>query len=300
MSNFQMSREPTRFDPTALLDLFVLDGTSIGMSTVFYFYDGTSTQFQPLTFNGQEYAPFPIKLTDFGYDGKGGQVRPKLTASNINGFTSNLLLQYGQLVGATIIHRRVFARFIDAVNWPGNVSPYTPDPTAAYPDQIWSVNRKITENPQIVQWELSSPIDMQNVKLPRRQIIANVCAAPWKYRDQRTCGYDGLPVADVKNRPFGAAGYGYTVVDRGLFSASTTYNQGDACFVYSSLPQFTGIKIYYVCNTNGTVVSSPVGSSSFIADQCSKSCAACKLRFTDTPLRGAFYPGVTRAPWILT
>jgi len=297
---FTTAQEQSKFAPTVLLDLFVLDGTAIGLSTVYYFTNATNQNYQPVVFNGITYTPFPILMQDMSYDGKGTLPRPKLTVSNINGFVSALLLQNAQLTGATIIRRRVFARFIDASNFPGGVSPYSPDPTAAYPDEVWTVNRKVTENQQIVQWELISPIELNNLQLPRRQIIANDCLAPVKYRDTRTCGYSGLPVADITNKVFGAGGYGYTLVDQGQYNAATTYNQGDCVFVYSSLPQFNGIKIYYVCSTNGTVGVNPVTNPGlWIQDSCAKTPAACALRFTTTPLRFGGYPGVTRAGWIL-
>jgi hypothetical protein len=74
------------------------------------------------------------------------------------------------------------------------------------------------------------------------------------------------------------------------------------------LPQFAGIKIYYVCTTNSTVGISPVGNPTrWTPDQCSKNPAACKLRFgnptasgiQDQPLRGGFFPGTTRSAWVL-
>lgn len=306
--NFQVMSEAVKFSPTALLDLFVLDGTAIGLSTPYYFTNTTNELQQPVVFNGVSYTPFPIAMTDASLDGKGNIPRPKLTVSNINGFVSALLLQNQQLNGATIIRRRVWAKFIDAVNFPGGVSPYSPNPSAAYPDEPWIVNRKVTENPQIVTWELSSPISLQNIKLPRQQIIANICAAPTKYRDMKTCGHNGNPISDGKNKVFGAGGYGFTLSNKGSYNAATTYNQGDYVTVYSSLPQFAGIPILYVCSVNGTVGINPVGNTTnWIIDQCAKTPAACKLRFgnpaasgiADQPLRGAFYPGVARAAWTL-
>lgn len=293
--------EAVSFTPSALLDLFILDGTAIGMSSIFYFCDGTNANFQPIIFNSLSYTPFPIKLSDFGLDGKGSLPRPKLTVSNINGFVSALLLQNQQLVGATLTRRRVFARFIDSTNWPTNQAPLwsTPDSSAAYPDEPFLVNRKITENPQIVQWELSSPLELQNAQLPRQQIIGNVCT--WKYRQTGTCNYSGLPISDAANRLFGAGGYGFTLVDQGLYNASTTYNIGDCAYIVSSIPQFNGIKIYYVCQKNGTVGITPNGNpSNWIVDQCAKSCASCKLRFPTEPLRGSFYPGTSRSGWVVS
>ena len=291
-------REQTQFAATALIDLFILDGSNIGMQSVFYFCSATNENMRPVVFNGVTYTPFPIEMTEVSFDGKGSLPRPKLTASNINGFISALLLQNDDLTGATLTRRRVFARFIDAVNFPGGISPYSPDPTAAYPDEPWVINRKISENYQYVQWELTSPLEFNQIKLPRRQIIANVCAAPWKYRDSRTCGYDGLPVADSANRTF-AGSYAMTVTDQGAYNAGTTYNRGQAVFVYSSLPQLSRIKVYYVCLADGTVGVNPVGSpGSWVADACAKNCAACVLRFPGRSLRIGAFPGVSRAEWI--
>lgn len=291
-------REATRFDPTALISLYILDGTNIGMQSVFYFCSATNANMMPVVFNGVTYTPFPIEMSEASLDGKGQLPRPKITASNINGFMSALLLENDDLTGAVLTRRRVFARFIDAVNFPGSISPYSPDPTAASPDEPWVVNRKISENQQYVQWELSSSLELQNVKLPRRQIIANVCAAPWKYRDARTCGYSGIPVADSANRTF-VDYYGMTVTDTGAYDAGTTYDRGDACFVYSSLPQLSGIKVYYVCLNDGTVGVNPVGNpGAFVADACAKNCAACVIRFPNQPLRIAAFPGVSRANWV--
>ena len=290
--------EQTKFAPSALLDLFILNGTNIGMSSIFYFCSSANGNLKPIIFNGVTYTPFPIEMTESSYDGKGTLPRPKLTASNINGFISALLLQNDDLTGAMLTRRRVFARFIDAVNFPGSISPYSPDPTAAYPDEPWVVNRKVSENQQYVQWELSSPLELENVKLPRRQIISNVCAAPWKYRDTRTCGYAGLPVADSANKTF-AGGYGMTVTDQGAYNAATTYAKGNAVFVYSSLPRLSGIKIYYVCLNNGTVGVSPVGNpGAWVADACPKTCSGCTLRFAGRSLRIAAFPGTARADWI--
>lgn len=292
-------REQTRFDPTALLDLFELNGANIGMQSVFYFCSATNANLRPVVFNGITYTPFPIEMSEMAYDGKSTLPRPKITASNVNGFISALLLENDDLAGATITRRRVFARFIDAVNFPGSISPYSPDPTAAYPDEPWVINRKISENYQYVQWELVSPLELNQAKLPRRQIIANVCPPPVKYRDTRTCGYDGLPVADSANRTF-VDYYGIpTVTDMGLYDAGTTYAKGDAVYVYSSLPQFSGIKMYYVCLNNGTIGVNPVGSpANWVNDACSRSCASCVLRFPGRTLRFGGFPGVARSSWV--
>ena len=62
------------------------------------------------------------------------------------------------------------ARFLDAVNFPGNSNPLgTPDPTAEFKREIYLVDRKATENREIVEFELAAPSDLAGVRLPKRQ-----------------------------------------------------------------------------------------------------------------------------------
>lgn len=299
MPQQKVLQEAYSFTPTALLELWVLDGTAVGLNTVYYFCNGVNTSYQSITFNGTQYTAFPIKVESMDVDGKGTLPHPKLSVSNINGFISNLLLQNTSLIGATVTRRRVFARFIDAVNFNPQPLWNSPDPTAAFPDESFQINRKIVENQQLIQWELASPLETQNVKIPKRTILANVCV--WKYRDPTSCNYTGAPIADKGNKIFGAGGYGYTLTSRGVYNAVTTYAQGDYVTLFSTLPQFSGIPIVFVCTRNSTVGITPLGNPVYwIADSCVKNLAGCKLRFPGVPLRGSFFPGITRAGFINT
>jgi lambda family phage minor tail protein L len=286
-------------NPSSLIELWQLDGTAIGLNGVYYFCNATNTNFQSIVYGGISYAAFPIMVENMDADGKGTLPRPKLTVSNINGFVSALLLENNQLTGALVKRIRVFSRFLDSSNFPTPLPSWvTPDPTAHFEPEVFYINRKVTENNQIITFELTSVLDVQNIKLPRRQIFANACK--WKYRDSNTCAYSGAPVADISNRPFtGAGGYGYTLTDQGEFNIATTYNEGDYVYIYSSLPQFKNIKIYYVCSTNSTLGILPQSNpTKWIPDSCSKTMAGCKLRFTNVPLRTSAFPGVARSPFI--
>ena len=63
----------------------------------------------------------------------------------------------------------------DAVNFPANedgvqVNPFgTPDPTAEFPKEIYTIDRKSTENREIVQFELAAVFDIAGVRAPQRQ-----------------------------------------------------------------------------------------------------------------------------------
>lgn len=298
MAKLNTNRESLLSNPTSLLSLYELDGTAIGLTTIYRFYDGTDNNFQPLVFNGITYTAFPIKVEGLDLDGKGSLPRGTVTIANINGFVSSLLLQNQQLNRAKFSRIRVYARFIDSANFLDGINPYgTPDPTAAYEADIFYVSRKISENRDYVAFEVVTALELENVKLPNRPILANIC--PYRFRQSTTCGYSGAPIADRANKLFegGAGTYGLTLVDQGQWSAATTYNAGDYVYVISTLPQTLGDRLYYVCYVNSTVGSSQSPSAApnrWLSDACSKSMAGCKLHFPTGPLPGGFFPGVTR------
>ena len=56
------------------------------------------------------------------------------------------------------------------------------------PREVYFVDRKVTENRDLVEFELVSVFDMQGVTAPRRIALDNICQ--WTYRGPE-CGYDG-------------------------------------------------------------------------------------------------------------
>jgi len=82
---------------------------------------------------------------------------------------------------------------------PGNP---TADGTQMFPPEVWYIERKASESNEAVAFELVSAMDLNGVKLPNRQIIANFCSwlAKGGYRGPN-CGYTGPPVAKADNTP---------------------------------------------------------------------------------------------------
>jgi lambda family phage minor tail protein L len=254
-------------------------------------------------FNGITYTPFPIQVTEMTTDGKGNPSRPKLTASNINGFMSQFLLTAGDLVGARFTRRRVFARFIDGVNFANGVNPFgTPDPTAAYDDEIFFISRKVSEDPNLVQFEVTSPFEIDNVQLPRRQMLSTNCV--FVYRDPETCGYGGAPISDQWGKSFTDAvidgGYGYTLSDKGIWSAATTYQIGDYVKIISQGDFTAGDILVYVCsvaNTTGASNNPQFNPTNWVADGCPHNLLGCTAHYPGVPLRIGAWPGTSRASY---
>lgn len=191
-----ISADVQQLAPGALVTLFVLDLSMLG-GPVYRFHPGTNELRQPITWQGQVYEPRPMEATGFERSGRGTLPRPTVRAANVAGLLSALALQYDDLIGAKLVRRRTFAKYLDAVNFPGGVNP-TADPNAAFADEVWYVERKAEESKLRIEWELSAAWDVDGVQLPRRQIIANTC--PWVYRGPE-CGYTGPAVADLNDIP---------------------------------------------------------------------------------------------------
>ena len=165
-------------NPSSIIELFTLtlDNSLHGATTVYRFHAGSSLKDNgEIVWAGNSYQRFPVKAEGFAFQ-KGQLPRPTLTVSNALGTITAILAAVNattagnDLTGATVTRIRTLARFIDAVNFPSNVNPYgTPDPTAEFPQEIYKIDRKSTENRDVVQFELAAVFDLAGIRAPQRQ-----------------------------------------------------------------------------------------------------------------------------------
>ena len=184
MSTDPVFSEIQKINPSAIIELFVLqlDTALHGSNTIYRFHAGTNLDANgQIVWAGNTYLRFPIQATGFAYQ-RGQIPRPKISISNALGTISGILLTVNQtttgndLTGATVTRIRTMARFIDAINFPNRdennnpVNPLgTPDPTAEFKREIYKIDRKSTENREVVEFELAGSIDMAGVRAPKRQ-----------------------------------------------------------------------------------------------------------------------------------
>lgn len=189
--------------PTSLIELFVLDTTPITPGgDIIRFHAGINGLGNNIVWQGNTYTRYPIEAGGFERSGQGTLPRPTIKVANITtnqlgGIISALAYQYQDLLGAKVYRKRTFLKYLDAVNFTGGTNP-TADPTAAFPDEIWNIDRKSAEGPVFVEFELAAAFDVAGVLLPRRQCIQNLCT--WRYKSTE-CGYAGGPVADHNDLP---------------------------------------------------------------------------------------------------
>ena len=169
---------------------------------------------------GKVYISVPLESEGFEARGDGRLPRPIIRFANVEGFFSAAAAEYGDFIGAKVSRKRTFAKYLDADNWPKvdgkHMNPMTPsgegDPNSHLPDDMFFVNRKMSENKNLIEYELVSLLELEGVYLPARLVLSNYCS--WIYRSPE-CGYGhntssdvlqvrkGLPVADKEDNPLG-------------------------------------------------------------------------------------------------
>lgn len=195
-----VGEELNKLAPSAIIELFQLDGTasSIGVPSIYRFHAGVNEQISgDVVWNNQTYQRYPVEATGFTYEGSGQLPRPTISISNALSLGTALVLEYNDLVGATVTRIRTLKKYLDAVNFTSGSNP-TADPNAEFPREIYIIDRKVAENRAVVSFELAATFDVAGVQLPRRQIIQNIC--PWTYRGEG-CGYTGSSYFDTNDNP---------------------------------------------------------------------------------------------------
>ena len=168
-------------NPSAIIELFTLQlSTALhGANTIYRFHAGSSLNANgQIVWDGNAYLRFPIQATGFAFQ-KGQLPRPKIAISNATGLVSAILLTVNEettgndLTGATVTRIRTLAKFIDAVNFADGTNA-TADPTAEFPQEVYSIDRKSTETREVVEFELAAPTDLAGVRIPKRQCTRSV------------------------------------------------------------------------------------------------------------------------------
>lgn len=173
--------------PSAEMELFAIDTSNFAGGGIAYFHAGTNKLQQPVIWQGKTYSALPIEADGFNVLTKGSLPRPRMRVANINGLFSAQVAQFDDLIGCKLTRKRTFAKYLDAVNFTGGINA-TADANQYLADDIWFVDRKVSENRYIIEWELASAFDVQGVMLPFRQVIQNSCSS--KYRSAE-CGWTG-------------------------------------------------------------------------------------------------------------
>ncbi|ESJ21388.1 phage minor tail protein L, partial [Salmonella enterica subsp. diarizonae serovar 60:r:e,n,x,z15 str. 01-0170] len=108
--------ETTKTEQPARIVLWEFDLTLIGGER-FFFCNGANEKGEPVTWQGRQYQPYPIKGDGFEMKGKGASNRPTIEVSNLFGLVTGIAEDLNSLVGSRVYRRQVYSKFLDAVNF---------------------------------------------------------------------------------------------------------------------------------------------------------------------------------------
>ena len=241
-------------EPDTLIELYEIDlGEQDGL---YRFHPGKNNLSDIILSDDQgvpqTYYAMPIETDGWEMRGDGQLPHPKLILSNPQGVITDAIKRRSDLIGNNIIRKRIFLKYLDGENFPNDFNPFAiPDPEARFDDDIYVINRKVQENKYFIEFELISPLELEDVKVPARVMIANYC--PWVYRGDG-CLYGrrpdfknqhifmpnktlttvakffekengmnlGIPIADENNKKFSEEnGYNLTLVWQGEYDKNT-------------------------------------------------------------------------------
>lgn len=193
MAENSLNVELHKLAPSTVIELFelhIVDGP------ILYFHAGTNELRQNIVWAGNTYVYFGLQMTGMDVSANGPAPSPKVQIANPNGYMSVLSMQYDGFSNALFLRKRTFKRFLDSVNFAaGNPEA---DPTQQFPLDVFKVEHKSAETKDGLEFVLATPFDAEGIQLPRRRVIANMCA--WRYKGAE-CGYTGSNYFTATDQP---------------------------------------------------------------------------------------------------
>lgn len=202
-----------KLDPGNAIRLFEVDGTAFGVSDILRFHahsiphteaeilaaggDESKLPAKSIWWQGEEFKAWPCQIEGIEASTSGSAAQPKLSVANLDGSITALCLHYDDLLQAKVTIHDTLAQYLDAKNFQsGNPSA---DPTQEKL-QVYYIDSKSAETNQVIEFTLSSPMDLQGLMIPTRQ-LHSLCS--WcirgKYRTGDGCDYAGTLYFDEKN-----------------------------------------------------------------------------------------------------
>lgn len=188
-------------DPGALIDLYIVDLSTIGIPVQLYF-QSSSPLGTSLWFGGKEYVSRGIVISGFERSSQDVPPEPTLVISNVDKGGYALLETYGELLGAKITRLQTYDIFLDRLADGVTANPQA-DSTAQHFPEIWYIEQKEGSDNEIIKWRLSSILDLRGKKVPNRLVLKDICQRNYRAYDAATGTFKyapqcACPYADAK------------------------------------------------------------------------------------------------------
>ncbi|EFR6822855.1 phage minor tail protein L [Salmonella enterica] len=147
--------ETTKTEQPARIVLWELDLTLIGGER-YFFCNEANEKGEPITWQGRQYRPYPVKGSGFEMKGKGASNRPSIEVSNLFGLVAGIAEELNRLVGARVYRRQVYSKFLDAVNFTAGNSNADPEQEIV---MFFIVEQLSALNAKGAKFTLASPVE---------------------------------------------------------------------------------------------------------------------------------------------
>ena len=204
-----------KLEPGDDVRLFSVDCSAFGLDDVLRFHaynlphseaeiiaaggDASKLPAKSIWWQGEEYKAWPCQIEGIEASTDGTAAQPKLSVANLDSSITALCLAYDDLLQAKVTIHDTLAQYLDAKNFTtGNASA---DPTQEKV-KVFYIDSKSIEDDEVVEFTLSSPMDLQGLMIPTRQ-LHSLCT--WcirnQYRTGNGCDYAGTRYFDKNNNP---------------------------------------------------------------------------------------------------
>ncbi len=151
-----------------------IDLTEVGGDR-YFFCNEQNEKGESVTRQSRQYQAYPIQGSGFEMNGKGSAARPTLTVSNLHGMITGMAEDLQSLVGGTVVRRKVYARFLDAVNFVNGNSEADPEQEVI---SRWRIEQCSELSAVSASFVLSTPTETDGAVFPGRIMLANTCTRP--------------------------------------------------------------------------------------------------------------------------
>ena len=198
----------------AKIRLFEVDGSSFG-APIMRFHDynlkhtpeeieaagGDEAKLIPksIYWQGNEYGAWPCGIEGLETTSDGRSAEVTLTVANLNFGVTALCKKFNDMVRAKVTVHDTLAHYLDERNFPeGNPSA---DPLQEK-ISIFYIDGRANEDDEWISFSLRSPLDLQGMQIPSRQIhsLCTWAMNGW-YRTGKGCAYAGAAMFDEDDNP---------------------------------------------------------------------------------------------------
>jgi lambda family phage minor tail protein L len=173
-------KDTQKLDPASgLVELFEIEYNA---GSFIYAHAGleadlTTVQFRDYTTTStiRTYIAIPMEVNGFEHKATGAIARPTISIANATTAFSGAIgsIDFDTLVGLKVIRRLTLNKYLY-----GNAGDA--QPPVEFPREVWYIDSIKSRDKAQVTFELSSPFDLQGLKVPTREIVSNRC--PWIYQ----------------------------------------------------------------------------------------------------------------------